>query len=181
MLRNTTASWGTVQQTLHWLIVALVVAQLLVGMTFADLSPDDPLHQSLFPVHTTIGVSILIIMSVRLLWRIVNPVPALPDGLSSGQKTLAHATHWLFYLILIGMPLGGYMMVNAMGHPVPFFGFELPQIIPKNEHLASGLKTFHSLGAAILTVLIALHIAGALRHRYMLKDGVLKRMAPFWK
>jgi len=181
MLRNTNERWGLVQQTLHWLIVALVVAQLLVGMTLGDTSADDPLWQSLFPVHATIGLSILIVMLVRLGWRALNPVPVLPDSLKPWQKTLAHANHWLLYILLIGLPIGGYLMVSAYGQPVPFFGAELPPIIPKNQGLADTIKTLHSLGAAIIVVLVALHIAGALRHGYMLKDGVLRRMAPFLK
>lgn len=181
MLGNSSERWGLIQQTLHWLVVALVVAQLLVGMTLAGTPVDDPLWQSLFPVHGTIGLSILIVMVARLVWRVANPVPTLPDSLKPWQKKLAHANHWLLYLMLIGLPLGGYGMVNLYGQPVPFFGWELPQILPENQELAAQVKTLHSLGAAIIVTLAALHIAAALRHGYVLRDGVLQRMAPFMK
>jgi cytochrome b561 len=121
-------------------------------------------------------------MVARLGWRIINPVPSLPDStMNSWQQKLAHANHWLLYLMLIGLPLGGYMMVSLYGQPVPFFGAELPPILPENQELAGKVKTMHSLGAALIVVLVALHIAAALRHGYVLKDGVLQRMAPFMK
>jgi len=183
MIRNTTSSWGLVQQTLHWLIVALVVAQLIVGSTLGATPADASLWRTLFPLHATIGMSIFVVMLVRLLWRVSNPVPELPDTLKPWQKTLAHGNHWLLYIILIGLPIGGYVLVSTHGQPIPFFGWSLPPMpfVPQSETLQATIKAMHGLGAMIVVVLVVLHVAAALRHGYLLKDGVLQRMAPFLK
>ena len=179
MLHNTSERWGSLQQTLHWLVVALVLAQLFIGMTLARTPGTDPGWLELYPYHATIGVSILIAMVVRLWWRLRNPVPELPDTLTHGQKQLAHATHWLLYATLIAMPIVGWAMISAFGQQTVVFGIPLPHIVGENTELARELKTWHSAGAAVLAGLLTLHITGALRHGYVLKDGVLHRMAPF--
>jgi cytochrome b561 len=113
------------------------------------------------------------------LWRLGNRVPLLPDTLPPWQKWLAHANHWLFYILLVGLPIAGYLVVSARGHSVPFFIWQLPPAIGKNEQLASLIMTLHASGAVALTVLIVLHVSAALRHALLLRDGVLRRMTPF--
>jgi cytochrome b561 len=178
-IRNTRQRWGGVTQTLHWLVVLLVLSQLTVGFTLGDLPQNDPLAPKLFPVHTTLGISIFLIMVLRLLWRLGNRVPLLPDTLPPWQKWLAHANHWLFYILLIGLPIGGYLVVSGHGHPVPFFIWQLPPVIGKSERLANLIMILHASGAVVLTVLIVLHVSAALRHALLLRDGVLRRMTPF--
>lgn len=178
-IRNTDQRWGAVTQTLHWLVALAVLIQLGLGFLFAGLPSGDPLWGQLFPLHTTLGLSILTLMVLRLLWRLVNPVPTLPDTLKPWQKTLARANHWLFYILLIGMPIGGYLLVSAHGQPVPFFGAELPAAIGKSERLQGLIWVMHASGGFLLIALIALHVAAALRHAWLLRDGVLRRMTPF--
>ncbi len=179
-IRNTNTQWGTIQQAFHWIVVVAVLCQLAVGFIFADLSPQSLLRASLFPIHTSLGLSILGLMLARLLWRGANPVPALPDTLRPWQKRLARANHGLLYLLLIGLPMGGYLLVSAHGHSIPFFGHELPPVIPENKPLQGTALFLHVTGAFILIGLVALHVAAALRHEWLLKDGVLRRMAPFF-
>lgn len=176
--RNTLERWGAVQQAFHWTIAVLVIAQLVVGFWFADLPEKDPQRGTLFGIHTSLGITLLVLMLSRLGWRLANPVPALPDTLSPLQKRLAHATHWLFYLLVIGMPIGAYIAVNAHGHAVPFFGASLPILFPKSEALGSFFIGAHVVGAFTLSALAALHVAAALRHEFMLKDNTLRRMTP---
>lgn len=176
--RNTFERWGSVQQAFHWTIAVLVITQLVVGFWFADLPKTDPQRGTLFGIHTSLGVTLLVLMLIRLGWRLANPVPSLPDTLSPLQKRLAHATHWLFYLLVIGMPIGAYIAVNANGHAVPFFGASLPILIGENKGLASFFIGAHVVGAFTLTALAALHVAAALRHEFMLKDNTLRRMTP---
>ncbi len=175
---NTSQTWGWFHQCLHWLIAIAVIGQLVLGLVFSDLAETDPLAPALFAVHASLGGTILAVMLVRLVWRLVNPVPRLPDSLQPAERRLARANHWLFYILLIGMPVGGYLMVNAHGHAVPFYGWELPMLIGQNETLAGWLLTGHLAGAVVLVVLMALHVAGALRHEFMLKDNTLRRMTP---
>jgi cytochrome b561 len=175
-IRNTEQGWGIVQQSLHWLIVALAFAQLAVGFVFADMPTDDPTRPFLFRLHSTIGLTILFVILIRFLWRLANPVPTLPDTLPAWQKTLARTNHYLLYLILIGMPIVGYLLVNASGHAVPFYTIQLPAIIGPNKTLAHTLLPLHIAAAFALMVLVALHIVGALRHEFVLKDNTLRRM-----
>ncbi len=121
---NTTRQWGAVQQAFHWTIGILVIAQLIVGFWFGSLEPTDPSRGTMFGIHTSLGVTLLVLMLARLGWRVSHPVPVLPDTLSAMQKRLAHATHWLFYILVIGMPAGAYIAVNAHGHTVPFLRAE---------------------------------------------------------
>lgn len=177
-LANTQHRWGAVQQTLHWFVVIAAVTQLTLGFTFTSLAQDNPIRGTLFGAHATVGVIILIVMLVRLGWRLSNPVPSLPDTLKSWEKGLARANHWLLYLLLIGMPIGGYVLVNAHGHAVPFFGAELPQLIPANEALEETVEVVHIAGAFTIIGLVILHVVGALRHEFVLRDNTLRRMTP---
>ncbi len=175
---NTTRQWGAVQQAFHWTIGILVIAQLIVGFWFGSLEPTDPSRGTMFGIHTSLGLTLLVLMLARLGWRVTHPVPLLPDTLSPMQKRLAHATHWLFYILVIGMPAGAYIAVNAHGHTVPFYGLKLPILVGKSEAVSDIIMTMHVAGAFILTALAILHVAAALRHEFMLKDNTLRRMTP---
>lgn len=175
---NTTSQWGAVHQAFHWTIGILVITQIIVGLWFAGIDPKDPARGEAFALHASLGLTLLLLMLIRLVWRLRNPVPALPDTLSSVQKRLAHATHWLFYVLVIGLPVGAYLAVSARGRPVPFWGLELPGIIGKNEALADFIIGIHVAGAFALIALILLHVAAALRHEFILKDNTLRRMTP---
>lgn len=177
-LVNTKLQWGAVQQAFHWIIAILVIAQLVVGFYFGDLAPDDPSRGKVFGLHASLGLTLLVVMLARLGWRMAHPVPVLPDTLNPMQKRLAHATHWLFYILIIGMPAGAYLAVNAKGRAVPFYGIELPILVGKSEALASIIMTLHVAGAFALTALAVVHAAAALRHEFMLKDNTLRRMTP---
>jgi cytochrome b561 len=176
--RNTEQRWGAIQQTLHWLIVVMAAAQLTLGFMFADLPDSDPARATLFRAHATLGLTILIVMLVRLLWRLANPTPKLPDTLPRWEKLAAHTTHGLLYFLLIAMPIVGYLLVNAAGHQMPFFTVELPPLIGKSAPLKDILAWIHSGGAFALIALIVLHAAAALRHELILKDDTLRRMTP---
>jgi cytochrome b561 len=136
------------------------------------------LTPTLYAIHGTLGMTILVVMLIRLAWRLSNPVPRLPDTLRPIEKRLAHANHWLLYLFLIGMPIGGYLMVNARGYAVQFFDWKLPFVIGKNEALAPWIFYGHLAGALTIIALVVLHAAAALRHEFVLKDNVLRRMTP---
>jgi cytochrome b561 len=177
-IKNTRHAWGVVQKSIHWFVVVAVISQLTIGFIFAGLPENDPAAGTLFGIHTSIGVIILITMLTRFLWRQANPVPDLPDTLSSGQKKLAIANHWALYALLIGLPLAGYLMVNAGGFPVPFFGIDLPVVIQKDKNLGDIFLFLHVWGAFVLIGLMLLHVAAALRHEFLLKDNTLRRMTP---
>jgi cytochrome b561 len=178
-IENTEQRWGVVQQTLHWVVVAVVAIQLYVGFKLWSLPPDDPQFGQLVAVHATSGITIFLLMAYRLYWRKTHPVPKLPDTLSPTQKQLALATHWTLYMLLLTMPVIGYMLISSFGKPVPFFQWELPPIIGESEHMQYALQRLHAASAVMLVLVLTLHISAALRHAWALRDGVMERMAPF--
>ena len=177
-ISNSDRAWGAVQQGLHWFIVIAVISQLTIGLIFANLPEKDPRAGTFFGVHATLGLVIFLVMLGRFLWRQANPVPALPDTLKPYEKRIALANHWAFYALIIGLPIGGYLMVNAHGFAVPFFGIDLPKLLQKNESLADAFFYLHVGGAFLLMALILLHVAAALRHEFLLRDNTLRRMTP---
>jgi len=178
-LRNTTHRWGVLSQLLHWLIVALILLQVTLGL-LADELPSGAKKLALLARHKSVGITILMLAIVRLLWRWSNPTPPLPDTLKPYERRLAHFTHAMLYALLFAMPLSGWTMSSARGFPVSWFGFlQLPDLVPKSKPLYEALLTTHATLACVLGAVVALHVAGALKHHFMLRDDVLRRMLPF--
>lgn len=180
-IRNTPARWGHVSQFLHWLIVALIIAQVILASIAEDL-PLGMKKLAMYARHKSVGITILGLVVLRLLWRWLNPTPLLPTTLKPYERVLAGLTHVGLYVILFAMPLTGWMMTSARGFPVSWFGFfQLPDFVPKNDALFEGMKTTHHALAAALYAVVFLHVAAALKHHFFLKDDVLRRMLPFTK
>jgi cytochrome b561 len=180
-LRNTPARWGHVSQFLHWLIVALIIVQVTLGNIASDL-PVGVKKLAMFARHKSVGITILGLAVLRLLWRWLNPTPALPTTLKPYERTLAGLTHFGLYLLLFAMPLTGWMMTSARGFPVSWFGFwQLPDFVPKNDTLYNVMKETHDTLALLLYAIVFVHVAAALKHHFLLKDNVLRRMLPFTK
>ena len=178
-LRNTTRHWGALSQFLHWLIVVLLIAQVTLA-TLADELPAGMKKLALLARHKSIGITILMLVILRLGWRLGNPTPDLPPTLKPYERTLAHFTHVMLYALLFAMPLSGWMMSSARGFPVSWFGFfQLPDLVPKSKPLYEALLTTHDTLAWVLGAVVLLHVAGALKHHFVLRDDVLRRMTPF--
>ena len=178
-LRNTTRRWGLIAQLFHWVIVALIIVQLTLAEMADDL-PNGMRKLTLLARHKSFGITILMLVIVRLLWRSLNPTPLLPTTLKPYERLLARWTHALLYVLLFAMPLSGWMMSSARGFPVSWFGFfTLPDLVPKNKSLYEALITTHETLAWVLAVVVVLHVAAALKHHFMLRDDVLRRMLPF--
>ncbi|MBU1540880.1 MAG: cytochrome b [Alphaproteobacteria bacterium] len=171
--------YSTVSLTLHWLIAALVVSQVLLIM--AHDATEGPISREFVQIHKSVGLGILVLTLGRIGWRIANPAIPLPDEMPRWQRLLARATHILFYVVLIGMPLGGWAASSAAGREIVWFGlFEWPLLpIGGGREAAGQLMDMHELGAKALYVLIILHVAGALKHHFVDRDNVLHRMIPW--
>ena len=180
-IRNTTARWGHVSQFLHWLIVVLLIAQV----TLASIADDLPLGMkklAMLARHKSVGITILGLAVLRLLWRWMNPTPALPNTLKPYERVLASLTHAGLYIILFAMPLSGWIMSSARGFPVSWFGFiQLPDPVAKNKAIYDAMLETHETLAWVLYAIVTVHVLAALKHHFMLKDHVLKRMLPFTK
>jgi len=180
-IRNTPARWGHIAQFLHWLIVALIIVQVILANIAEDL-PIGVKKLAMFARHKSVGITILALAVIRLLWRWANPTPKLPTTLRPYERTLAGLTHFGLYLILFAMPLTGWMMTSARGFPVSWFGFfQLPDFVPKNDALYNAMKETHDTLSLVLYAIVFLHVAAALKHHFVMKDDVLRRMLPFTK
>lgn len=172
------ASYGAVAKSLHWLVVLLVVAMFLTAwyMTGLPIGPD---KIKLYNLHKSIGIAVGALMILRLLWRLVSPPPPLPADMAGWERAAAHAAHAALYLLLIAQPLVGWLHSSAANFPVVVFNlFTLPPLVAPSESLKGQLEAVHGAIAWALLILIALHVAAALRHHFLLKDDVLRRMLP---
>jgi cytochrome b561 len=178
-IRNTTSRWGSLSQLFHWVIVALIITQFVLATWNASL----PLGMAKLAVlarHKSVGITILGLAVLRLLWRWMNPSPPLPNTLKPYERVLAHISHVALYTLLFVMPLTGWAMSSARAFPVSWFGLvQLPDFVPKDRALYDTLHTTHAVLAWTLVGVAVLHIAAALKHHFVLKDDVLKRMLPF--
>jgi cytochrome b561/polyisoprenoid-binding protein YceI len=178
-IRNTSARWGAVSQLLHWLIVALIAIQATLGLT-GRLLPLGVEKLAMLARHKSIGITILGLAALRLLWRWLNPTPPLPANLTPRERFLARFTHATLYALLFAMPLTGWIMSSARGFPVSWFNlYQLPDLVPKSQALYDAMVATHAALAIALALTVALHMAGAFKHHFILKDDTLRRMLPF--
>lgn len=171
--------YSTVSVVLHWLIAVLVVAQIVLIQ--AHEATDGPMSREFVQIHKSVGLAILVLTLGRLAWRFANPALPLPDTMRPWEKLLARAAHVLFYAFMIGMPLVGWAASSATGREIEWFGlFQWPLLpIDGGREVAGQLMDMHELAAKALYVLIALHVAGALKHQFVDRDNVLHRMIPW--
>ncbi|HEY6484146.1 MAG TPA: cytochrome b [Steroidobacteraceae bacterium] len=177
-IRNTTARWGAFAQLLHWLIVLLIITQVILANIALDL-PVGVRKIAMFARHKSVGLTILALAVIRVAWRWMNPTPVLPDTLRPYERTLAHLTHVALYLLLFAMPLTGWMMTSARGFAVSWFGlFQLPDFVPRDKALYEAMRQTHDTLALVLGATVCLHIVASVKHHFVLKDDVLRRMLP---
>lgn len=178
-IRNSRERWGSLSQLLHWLIAGLIAVQAALGLTGLML-PLGVEKLATLARHKSLGLTILALAALRLLWRWLNPTPPLPSNVKPYERLLARFTHAALYVLLFAMPLTGWTMSSARGFPVSWFNlFQLPDLVPKSPALYGALVTTHAALAITLALVVALHVAGALKHHYVLKDDTLRRMLPF--
>ena len=180
MLTNSVERYGLVSRLLHWLMALLILTMIGIGATMTDLDKEDPLRTQLYTLHKEIGVTILALAVLRILWIQASRPPFLPAALQRWEVVFAESTVGLLYLLMLATPIAGYLMSNTGGKPVSYFGlFELPTLLGENHDLHEALEEVHEILAFTILALVILHVAGALKHRFMDKDpnaDVLKRM-----
>lgn len=177
MLRNNDHSFGWVSITLHWLTALAVLGLFPLGLYMTTLTYYDPLYHQLPFIHRSVGVLLFIAIIARLAWRLGNPPPRPLPSHAAWERRLARVTHALMYALLIAVMVSGYLMSTADGHAVSVFGwFDVPATItsiPGQEDVAGDV---HLLLAIALMVLVALHVAGALKHHFIDRDVTLWRI-----
>lgn len=177
--RNSKDAYGSIAQALHWVIAALVFIQLGIGLYVDDL-PVSLARLQWLSWHKSLGFVIFILAVLRLGWRFASPAPPLPDSIPAIVRQLARFTHWMLYALLIAAPLAGWMHASAAGLGVNVFGwFALPNVVPRDPGLAELFHDTHSMLVWTLAALVVLHVAAALNHALVLRDGIVARMLPW--
>lgn len=167
---------------LHWLLAIALIAAIGIGLYMVSLS-FSPQRLKLYNWHKWLGVSILVLSLVRLGWRLWHKPPALPAAMQARmpawQHLAHHGTHHALYALFFLVPLLGWAYSSAAGFPIVFLGLvQLPDFVPVSPELAEFIKPLHQWSAYALAALIVLHIAAALKHQFIDRDGLLLRMLP---
>jgi cytochrome b561 len=165
-----------VQRILHWLMAICILAMLFIGVGM--VSTVMPKYLTLVSIHKPLGIAVLVLALIRLGVRLVHGAPPLPLDLPEPMKLAAHLSHYAFYALMIGMPLIGWGMLSAAAYPVVLFGgVHLPAILPQSDSLHTLLWNAHFYLAFAFFALILLHLAAALFHALIRRDGVFEAMA----
>jgi cytochrome b561 len=162
---------------LHWLLALAIAVTFSVGWYMYDL-PLSPTKLKLFNWHKWAGVTILTLSALRLLWRLTHrPPPDVP--MPALQRRAAHAAHAALYVLFFAVPLSGWAYSSAAGFPIVLYGvLPLPDFVPVNRALSEAIKPLHGVLAWSLAAVVVLHVAGALKHVLIDRDGLLQRMLP---
>ncbi len=182
------ARYSTVAIILHWVIAALVVANVLLGWQFEDLRGPD--RRALMGVHKAIGMSILLLTLVRIAWRLMKKPPPLSETMNRWERMAARVIHTSFYVLLLALPLTGWITVSSSEstRPIDMFGiFQIPALdyfAGMERHAQKDVhevveETHHFLAKVVVYALVPLHVLGALKHLFIDKENELGRMIPF--
>jgi cytochrome b561 len=175
MWRNTTEKWGMTSKLLHWLMALLIMALVALGWC-AKVWEISPLKLDLFVWHKSLGIVALVLVVVRLCWRLRGPVPAVKNIIFL-EQLVARCVHFGLYVVMIIMPLSGWVITSAAHIPVKLFWLiPLPFIVEQNKALADLSKQIHWVCMVMLVILLCLHIAAAIKHHVFNKDDILKKM-----
>lgn len=166
-------------QGLHWLTALLMFAIVPIAWHMTMLDRADPNRETWYTVHKSIGLTILALSVIRIVWRGLYPPPPLPGTMGRLEAGAAVLSHWLLYLVLFAMPVSGYLLSAAGGHPVSYFGlFEIPNVVPQSQALSRAGATIHILGQWAVYALVVLHVVATAWHLTVRRDGILDRMLP---
>jgi cytochrome b561 len=178
MLRNTADSWGAPAKLFHWAMAALILAQIALGLMAASWRVS-PAKLELFFWHKSTGMLILLLVALRLLWRLANPTPELPAGMAAWERTAARLSHGLLYMLMVALPVTGWIVNSASNIPFRIFWLiPLPAIVAPDKPTADLAALAHRGLAALLALVLVAHIGAALRHHFVKRNTVLGRMLP---
>ena len=159
---------------LHWLMAVLILAMLFIGIAMVASLAD---YHRLVSIHKPLGILILGLVTIRLINRLINPPPPLPDGMPLFLRLPAYASHILLYVLMFALPLVGWSMLSAAGYPIVLMGaLHLPAIMPHSDGLYAVLRPLHTVLAFLLFATFLAHLGAALMHALIFRDGVFASM-----
>lgn len=175
-MTNTNIKYPILMRILHWLMALLIAVLFSVGFYMEGLPKDNLANYALYPWHKSFGVIVLALIVIRIIVRIKNfkagLIPAEPEALKPWEKLAAKLGHLGLYLLMLGVPVSGYMMSDA--HPqsgVDFFGSKLPNLVPKSEAISGFFHALHGPLAFALIALVVIHVAAVIKHRFFDAEG----------
>ena len=172
-----TESYTATAKFLHWLIAIAVFAQISLGLWMIGIPKSPPgIRVYWFNMHKSIGITIGVLVLLRLLWRFTHPAPPLPGTVPAWQRIAAKANHILLYVCMIVMPVSGYLGSSFTKFPIIYWGMRLPHWGWESPALKELMSQVHFVTVITFITLIAIHIAGALKHLLINRDGVFQRM-----
>lgn len=168
-------------RVLHWLMAAIAVTMFCVGLYMAGIPDDAPDKYDLYPWHMSFGVTMLLLVVLRMINRMRSQVPAPPAAHAPWERVAGRVAHYLMYALLLLVPIAGYVMVGSYEEAsgIAFFDLTLPDVVPKSKALFEAAHEAHELLAFALIGVAAIHLLAALKHRFLAKDAdadVIKRM-----
>lgn len=175
-LRNTSTYYGLIAQALHWIVVVGILLQFIWAWRIEET---ESIRQqfALVNQHKSIGVTVLLLVLVRMGWRLCNRVPPWPESMKLWERIAAGLVHWGLYGLMLMIPISGWAYSAAAGYGPEWFGWlELPAIFPVSESLERSMQQVHTWSGRLLLALVLVHVLAALRHQFVLKDGLLRRM-----
>lgn len=174
-----TARYSRTAISLHWLLALGLAGTFALGFYMHDL-PLSPDKLKLYSWHKWAGISLLVLAVIRLGWRVTHPPPRLPSDMDALARMAAHTGHGLLYVLMLAIPLSGWLMSSAQGFQTVWFGIvPLPNLVAKNAELSGWLKDAHVVLNYTLLAVVVGHVGAALQHHFIKKDTILKRMLPF--
>jgi cytochrome b561 len=166
---------------LHWIIAAAVLAQIYLGLWMIGIPKSPPgVRAYWFNLHKSVGITIGLLVLVRLAWRLAHRPPELPPTMASWQRAAAKVSHYALYACMVVLPVSGYLGSSFTKYPIKYFGYTPPHWGWEAPALKELCSEIHFLAASVFIVLIVLHISAALKHRFVDRDGVFERMFPLF-
>jgi P-type Ca2+ transporter type 2C len=176
--RNSTKRYGTLSIGLHWLMLILLIAVYTCIELRGFFPKGSDLREALKTWHYMLGLSVFVLVWLRLLLALTSPFPQIKSESPKWQNLSARLIQLALYVLMIAMPLAGWIILSAEGKPIPFFGLQLPALVNENKNLAELIKEIHGTVGKVGYFLIGLHAAAALFHHFVLRDNILRRMLP---
>jgi len=178
-LKNTAEHWGSVSKILHWLIALLILALGVVGLMMGEL-PKTPKYFWVYTAHKSMGVLVLLLVMLRLAWRVYAGAPHAVPGTPTWQERVASLTHWLLYGLMVAVPLAGWIFDSASGlRPFRLFGWlNMPRLVEQSEQTSQISHAIHVWGFWLLVLVVLGHAGAALYHHIVQRDATLARMLP---
>lgn len=176
MFKNTLMSYGSVAKFFHWFIFILILCMLIFGYFLEDIPK--PYQGLTYNIHKLVGLLMMVLMFLRGLWALTQTKPELPANTLWWQRSAERVVHYVLYLLIIAMPLAGWVGSSAAGRPPHLFKIKLDLPVPQNEALVEAAFDTHYLISILIIIFISIHVLAALYHYFIKKDNILQRMLP---